>query len=95
MSSSLARRERKAQARITMLAMNKLGELLEEFFAFLDKQPKPSDQEVRDEFIRQENRWKRYCVVHQLTDKATLMFNQEVAVQWRTKYTVPKDQSEI
>lgn len=95
MSSSLARRERKAQARTTMLAMNKLGELLEEFYAFLDRQPKPSDQEVRDEFIRQENRWKRYCTVHQLTDKATLMFNQEVAVQWRTKYTVPKDQSEI
>lgn len=95
MSSSLARRERKAQARITMLAMNKLGELLEEYFTFLDRQPKPSDQEVRDEFIRQENRWKRYCTVHQLTDKATLMFNQEVAVQWRTKYTVPKDQSEI
>ncbi len=95
MSSSHARRVRKAQAKVTALALNKLGELLTEFFAFLDQQPKPEDQEVRDEFIRQENRWKRYCKVHQLTDKATLMFNQEVAFKWRTQYALPKDKTEI
>lgn len=95
MSSSNARRVRKFQAKVAALAMCKLGELLDEFYAFLDQQPQPEDQEVRDEFIRQENRWKRYCEVHHLTDKAALMFNQEVAVKWKSKYTVPKDQSEI
>lgn len=95
MSSSDARRLRKKQAKETVVAMYKLGTLLDEFFAFLDRQPKPADEEVRSEFIRQENRWKRYCSVHQLTDNATLMFNREVAVKWRTEYTVPAEEREI
>lgn len=95
MSSSNMRRLRRAQQKVSILAMSKLSTLLTEFYAFLDQQPKPEDAQVRDEFIRQESRWKRYCAVHKLTDKATLLFNQEVAVQWKNKYTAQSEKIEM
>lgn len=94
MSTSNARRQRRAQATATATYLNKLGQLLDEFFKFLDGDPQPPDDAVRKMFIYYENRWKRYCFVHKLTDKATLMFNQEVAVKWRTKYATKPDPTE-
>jgi hypothetical protein len=80
--------------RIAQRDKDKCQDLLSEFCHFLDKQPKPSDNEVRLKFIELQNRWRKYCAVRKLTDKATLMFNKEVAIEWWTVYAIKKDNSE-
>ena len=81
--SSIARRNRREQQR----HFNVLGELLMGFYEFLEKENKPSDEQVRAEFIAREKRWKRYCTSKQLTEEASLLFNKEVAYSWEHRYT--------
>ncbi len=77
---------RRANERESMRNIKVLGDILGEFYTFLEKTPKPSDEEVRAEFIRQDERWHRYCKSHKLTQEASLAFNNEVAVSWRNRY---------
>ena len=60
---SKARRIRRQQERAVAQHVSVLGELLGRFYTFLEKKPKPSDDEVRSEFIRQEQKWKWYCLI--------------------------------
>jgi hypothetical protein len=83
---STARRQKRANARQTQKHISVLAELLMGFYLFLEKKDKPSDRQVQDEFISRENKWKRYCSTNQLTEKASLLFNQEVAQSWKTRY---------
>ena len=80
--------------KIAQIDKDKCQNLLDEFCGFLDKQPKPSDNEVRQKFVELQNRWRKYCAARKLTDKATLMFNKEVATEWWTVYAIKKDNSE-
>ena len=64
-----------------------LGELLMGFYEFLENPQKPTDQQVRAVFIAMEAKWKRYCSKNQLTDKASLLFNNQVAQSWKERYT--------
>jgi hypothetical protein len=80
---SVARRNRREQAR----HFNVLGELLMGFYEFLEQENKPSDEQVRTEFIKREQCWKRYCTAKQLTEEASLLFNKEVAQSWENRYT--------
>ena len=80
--------------RIYQSDKDKCQELLTEFCDFLDKRPKPPDDEVRLKFLSLQNRWRKYCAVRKLTDKATLMFNKEVAIKWWTVYAIKKEKSE-
>lgn len=86
------RRIRRAQERIAQLHFSVLGELLMKFYEFLEGTPKPSDEEVRQTFIDYEQRWKKYCATHKLTDDASLLFNKEIGESWRSRYT---QQSEL
>lgn len=62
-----------------------LGELLGGFYEFLGRASKPSDEEVRTEFMNRERKWKQYCANKQLGNKATSLFNSEVAQLWQKK----------
>jgi hypothetical protein len=66
---------------------NVLGELLSGFYEFLEKAPKPTNEEIRSEFTIRENKWKRYCFSNHLNRHATLLFNREVAQSWKDRYT--------
>ena len=57
-----------------------------DFYSFLECSPKPSDQEVRETFIKKEKEWKSYCRKHQLSDYTSNLFNYEVGESWRTRY---------
>ena len=64
------------------------------FYEFLDQKPKPSNEEVRQEFINRENRWKKYCETHKLRKEASLLFNLEVSQTWEKRYKeLPADES--
>ena len=67
--------------------LNTLVKLLGDFYGFLEKTPKPTDDDVRSEFIKSDNIWKTYCVQNHLNPRASLLFNQEVARLWKTRYT--------
>lgn len=67
-----------------------LNRLLQKFFRFLDKQPKPSDQEVRIEFIRSELAWKQYCSQNNLGIRTSMLFNAKVSYEWEKKYMSKK-----
>lgn len=64
----------------------KLNSLLKEFFAFLDRQPKPTEEEVRTEFRRAETSWKVYCIQNRLDIRTSLLFNAKVSYEWERKY---------
>lgn len=64
----------------------KLNSLLKEFFAFLDRQPKPTAEEVRTEFQRAETSWKVYCITNRLDVRTSLLFNAKVSYEWERKY---------
>lgn len=67
-----------------------LTTLLTEFFNFLERCPKPTDEEVRSKFKAYESRWVSYCSSQQLNPRASLLFNQEVARAWRGRYAKRK-----
>lgn len=67
-----------------------LTTLLTEFFNFLEKRPKPTDEEVRSKFKAYESRWVSHCSSRQLNPRASLLFNHEVARAWRERYAKRK-----
>lgn len=64
----------------------KLKSLLFTFFDFLNKKPKPSDEEVRSEFLKREMAWKTYCILNHLDIRTSLMFNAKVSYEWESKF---------
>ena len=85
------RRVRRAKQRFVQTIMAVLSDRLGKFYTFLEKSPKPSDEEVRSEFIRQEENWKRYCGANRLPEEVFVLFNQEVAISWKERYTIPNE----
>lgn len=83
---SIARRIRRAQVREAEANFKVLTDLLMDFYEFLESQPKPSDEEVRQRFINDEQRWKQYCTKKQLSKEASLLFNKEVSQSWEKRY---------
>ena len=83
---SITRRIKRAQERASQRHFNVFGLILMGFYEFLEKTPKPSDEEVRNEFIKREQRWKQYCKTHKLTEEASLLFNKEVSISWEKRY---------
>ena len=80
---SMARRRRRAADK----HFSVLSELLMDFYRFLEKTPKPTDEEVRAEFKSRNGKWKRYCITNKLNDVASELFTKEVAASWRKRYT--------
>lgn len=83
---SESRKERRARERETAKHFDYLGQLLMGFYTFLEQQEKPSNEQVRSEFVKRNENWKRYCRCHQLNERAALMFNNEVAISWEQRY---------
>ena len=63
---SYARNIRRRQQREGQPHLMVLGKLLGDFYEFLSKCPQPTDNEVRNNFISSNNKWKQYCNVHKL-----------------------------
>ena len=91
---SNARRTRRQKERTVTKHMTVLGELLGRFYTFLEKQPQPSDDEVRAEFSRYDKVWRQHCLRHQLSPQASLLFNQEVALSWKNRYAKQDTQTQ-
>lgn len=83
---SAARRMRREKERAVAKHTAVLGDMLRQFYTFLDRKPQPADEEVRAEFIRHEKNWKAYCLHNQLNRQASLLFNREVALSWKNRY---------
>lgn len=90
---SKARHIRRLQERQAAKHFEYLGKLLMGFYRFLESTPKPENEAVREEFVKRDNQWRRYCTNNHLTDRATLLFNQEVAVSWENRYAKPMDET--
>lgn len=71
-----------------------LMQLLTEYFNFLEQKDKPSDEEVREKFIAYDRRWVQYCNDSQFGPRASLLFNQQVARAWKSRYARPKSKIE-
>ena len=95
MSSSLARRMRRANKKSSERHLAVLGDFLGKFYTLLERTPKPSDDEVREAFVTYERRWKGYCKANKLTDEASSMFNREVSLSWQNRYAAPTNPTEI
>lgn len=85
---SKARRIRRENSRRAEKCMSFLAEILGGFYEFLEQKEKPSDEQVRSKFTSCDKQWKAYCRENQLTEKAYLLFNQEVAQSWKTRYAM-------
>ena len=83
---SITRRTKRAQERASQHHFNVFGTILMGFYEFLEKTPKPTDDEVRSEFIKREQHWRQYCKLHRLSEEASLLFNKEVSVSWEKRY---------
>lgn len=82
---------RRANEKSSARHLKKLGDFLGQFYTLLERDPKPSDDEVREAFVTYERRWKGYCRANKLTDQASSMFNREVSLSWENRYTAQKD----
>lgn len=87
---SIARRRRRAAEK----HFDVMSELIMGFYEFLEKKPKPEDEEVRREFKTRLGKWKHYCKIHQLSDEASELFIKEVATSWKNRYTKQPDTTE-
>lgn len=83
---SKARRIRRKESRLAEKHMSFLAEILSGFYEFLEQKAKPSDKQVRGEFLTREKSWRAYCKNNQLTENASLLFNKEVAQSWKIRY---------
>lgn len=79
---SYARNIRRRQQREGRPHLMMLGSLLGDFYEFLSKQPQPTDNEVRSNFISSNNKWKKYCEVHKLMNSDHL-FVLNVQEAWK------------
>jgi len=86
---SFAKRQKKAQQKAAEIHTKKLIDTVQIFCRFLEKQPKPSDDEVREKFKDLNDRWVKYCIANKFNPRASLLFNQSVAHLWRTRYAIP------
>ena len=84
---SKARRSRLKQKQEHAKHLDMLVKTLKSFYEFLEMTPKPTDDDVRSEFIKSDNIWKTYCAQNHLNPRASLLFNQEVAKLWKIRYT--------
>lgn len=87
---SIARRIRRKQQREGQNHVAVLGNLLGNYYDFLSKQPQPTDNEVREEFISSNNKWKQYCKIHQLMNMDHL-FVLNVQEAWKRHTQLPKN----
>lgn len=63
-----------------------LNVLLNGFFGFLERKPKPTDEEVRAEFQHKEMEWKAYCAFNNLDIRTSLLFNAKVSYEWERRF---------
>lgn len=80
---SKARNERRKRKRDAAKHTNALAVHLSEFYGFLSSSPKPSDEAVRETFIRHRNAWYKYCASHQLTESVKDLFTLNVEQAWK------------
>lgn len=63
---------------------------LRDFYNLLASKPKPSNEVIRDEFLRHEAEWRIYCTEHGLTAHLAELFNANVSVEWERRSKLRK-----
>lgn len=85
---SYARNIRRRQRKEGQQHLNVLATLLGNFYEFLSKQPRPTDEEVREIFTSSNEKWKRYCTIHKLMNMDHL-FVLNVQEAWKRHTNKP------
>ena len=86
---SEARRIRRKHQKEGQNHLAVLGTLCGDYYEFLSKQPQPTNDEVRAEFISSNEKWQHYCKVHQLMN-ADHLFVLNVQEAWKRHTQLPK-----
>lgn len=71
-----------------------LGDLLAHFYRFLAKQPQPTDDEVRAEFIRCRTLWSNFSVKHGLSEKTRQEFTRQVSLVWHREENTTENETQ-
>lgn len=79
------RRKRRKQLRMAGGHLNVLASHLSQFYDFLEAEVKPSDQEVRETFIKHKEDWYKYCDSNKLKDSSKDLFVMNVEKRWKHK----------
>lgn len=83
------RRKKRKQKRESGGHLNVLASYLSQFYELLESEIKPSDQEVRDTFIKHRDAWHKYCDSNKLTDSAKDLFVMNVEMMWKRRANQP------
>lgn len=67
--------------------MNVLSDHLGDFYEFLSRVEKPTNEEVRERFIKTQKHWKDYCYKKKLPVQMQMEFNRQVSMAWKRKQT--------
>lgn len=87
---SNARRIRRKQQRESQNHLAVLATLCGDYYEFLSQTPQPADNEVREQFISSNNKWKQYCNIHELMNVDHL-FVLNVQEAWKRHTQLPQN----
>lgn len=82
---SVKRHNKRKQLRMAGGHLNVLTSHLSLFYEFLEAEIKPSDQEVRETFLKHKEAWYKYCDSNKLKDSAKDLFVMNVEKRWKHK----------
>lgn len=86
----MTRNRRRAEERARSNANQALAVYLSDFYEYLSKRDKPTNEEVREMFTHCNNKWHKYCRKHKYTGEIKDLFVKNVDETWKRK----KEQSE-
>lgn len=79
------RRLRRLKERVNQHHTIALANHLADFYEFLSQKVKPSDQQVRDEFLKHKDAWYKHCDKHKLKNEVKDLFVLNVEHTWKRK----------
>lgn len=82
---SEARRIRRIEKRRAGKHLAALASLIELFYKFMEREPQPTEEGVRQNYKDLNHRWKAYCYKNELSKEARILFEQEISAIWELK----------
>lgn len=62
-----------------------LANILGDFYEFLSAKEKPSNEAVRERFLKDQNDWVEYCTANKLTEESKELFKINVNAMWEKR----------
>lgn len=70
----------------------KLGDILNAFYSFLGRNPRPEDWQVREYFIQCRTAWTQYANQHGLDKDSINEFTRQVSLVWHKRQEESTDE---